>query len=129
MNQESCKVLVIDDDHDTADSAVLLLRHWGHEAIAAYSPAEAINLCSGFEPDVVLIDIGLPGKNGFDVAEEIKSRCRGARFIALTGFTKADIARRAKQDGFAHHLIKPVQPAALKSVVDEQCSDAAQSAT
>ena len=122
LSQQSCKVLVIDDNQDTADSAVMLLTGWGHEAVAAYSPDEAIKIGAEFGPDVVLVDIGLPGKNGFDVARELKKFCPRARFVALTGFTKADIALRSDQDGFARHLIKPVAPAALKTIVDDQCA-------
>jgi CheY-like chemotaxis protein len=122
MSLESCKVLVIDDERDGADSAVMLLRMWGHEAVAAYSPDEAIKIGREFQPDVVLVDIGLPRKNGFEVAKELKECCPGARFVALTGFTQADIVRRARQDGFSDHLIKPAQPSVLKRVVDDQCA-------
>lgn len=122
MSREPCKVLVIDDDRDGADSAVMLLRIWGHEAAAAYSPAQALELCRELDPDVVLVDIGLPGKNGFDVAKEIKQWCPHARFVALTGFTQADIIRRARREGFADHLTKPAQPTVLKDVVEHECA-------
>ena len=122
MNSEPCKVLVIDDNRDAADSAVMLLRIWGHDGIAAYSAAEALEIGRRFEPDVVLIDIGLPGKSGFDVAQDLKRCCPNARFVALTGFTRADVARRARDEGFADHLVKPAELPVLKHVVEDQCA-------
>ena len=121
MSDEKCKVLVVDDHRDGADSAVLLLLMWGHDAIAAYTAEQALQLAETFDPDVVLMDIGLPGKNGFDVAKQIRERCPAARLVALTGFTREHIVRRSRELGFSDHLTKPADPAVLKDVVETQC--------
>jgi CheY-like chemotaxis protein len=121
MANQSCKVLVIDDERDGADSAVMLLQLWGHEAVAAYSAGEAFETARSFDPDVVLMDIGLPGKNGFDLANDIRALCPGVKIVALTGFTQADIVQRSRAGGFDDHLLKPAEPAALKEAVDTQC--------
>jgi CheY-like chemotaxis protein len=67
------------------------------------------------------MDIGLPGKNGFDVADQIRGRCPAARLVALTGFTREHIVRRSREAGFDDHLTKPADPAVLKEVVETQC--------
>lgn len=126
MTNESCKVLVVDDHRDGADSAVLLLEAWGHESRAAYSAEEALALAARFDPDIVLMDIGLPDANGFDVAKELKRVCPHARFVALTGFTRGDFVKRARTDGFADYVLKGTSPDRLRDVVDEQCAVAAE---
>jgi CheY-like chemotaxis protein len=121
MASQPCKVLVVDDNRDAADAAVMLLRIWGHDSVAAYSGSECIALAKTFDPDVVLMDIGLPGKDGFRVKEELEQYCPGVKVIALTGFTQADIVRRTRDEGFTDYLMKPAGPAELKHVVDRQC--------
>jgi CheY-like chemotaxis protein len=121
LSAEKCKVLVVDDHRDGADSAVLLLQMWGHDAIAAYTAEQALQLAASFDPDVVLMDIGLPGNDGFDVADQIRGRCPAARLVALTGFTREHIVRRSREAGFDDHLTKPADPAVLKDVVATQC--------
>ncbi len=122
MQGEPCRVLVVDDHRDAADSTVMLLETWGHEAVAAYSAQQCIVLARVFNPEIVLMDIGLPGKNGFDCKRELEEHCPGARVVALTGFTQADIVRRSRNDGFVDHLLKPADPSELKDVVDHQCA-------
>jgi CheY-like chemotaxis protein len=118
---EACKVMVVDDNRDAADTAVMLLALWDHEAVAVYSAEECLEVAREFRPDVVLMDIGMPGKSGFDVAGELQQICPSARLVALTGFTRADIRRRAKDEGFADFLVKPVAAEELKDTVDTQC--------
>ncbi|HEX5047282.1 MAG TPA: response regulator [Gammaproteobacteria bacterium] len=125
MNKELCKVLVVDDERDNADTNVVLLRLWGHEAEAAYSAEDAISKAKSLDPDVVLMDIGLPGMNGFDLAQELRKCCPGAKFLALTGYTRADIVRRARDSGFERVLIKPAPAKAIKEAVDTGCAAAA----
>jgi CheY-like chemotaxis protein len=123
VKSEPCKVLVVDDEHDTVDSMVILLQTWGHEAVAAYSGPQALSLAGAFDPDVVLMDIGMPEMSGFDVAKELKTICPEAKIVALTGFTQADIVRRARDAGIADVVVKPASAAALEDVVDTQCAD------
>src|SRR5205809_608451 len=94
MSHEPCTVLVVDDNTDCADSAALLLQQWGHHLYIAYTPDEAIRLAAVLRPDVILMDIGLPKKDGFELGKEIQALCPECRIIALTGFSQADIARR-----------------------------------
>ena len=122
MTTDSCRVMVVDDNHDVADSAVMLLHGWGHEAIAVYSGEECLAKAKDFDPDVILMDIGLPGVDGFEAKEQLEQVCPGVRVVALTGYTQADIRRRAREEGFAGHLLKPVEGTELKSAVNEQCS-------
>ena len=122
MDGESCRVLVVDDNRDAADAAVMLLETWGHAAMSAYSAAQCIAVAEAFNPDIVLMDIGLPGKDGFAVKRELEEHCPAARVVALTGFTQADIVRQSRNEGFADHLTKPVEADELKHVVDEQCA-------
>jgi CheY-like chemotaxis protein len=99
----------------------MLLQAWGHEAIAAYSGEHCLAKAKDFDPDVILMDIGLPGVDGFEVKEQLDKICPGVRVIALTGYTQADIRRRARTEGFAGHLLKPAEGAELKNTVKEQC--------
>jgi CheY-like chemotaxis protein len=114
--------LVVDDNRDGADSVVLLLEAWGHAAVAAYSQQHALAIAPEFDPDVVLMDIGLPDANGFDVANALKRCCPDARMVALTGFTRADLVQRARTDGFADYVVKGSPPDRLKHVVETQCA-------
>ena len=125
MNSESCKVLVVDDDRDNANSIVTLLQLWGHEAEAAYSGEDAISKALAVDADVVLIDIVMPGMNGFDVAKELRRLCPRAKFLALTGFTRADIVRRSRDAGFAKVLFKPAAAKELKEAVETECAASA----
>ena len=85
MDKEPCKVLVVDDDRDTANTSAMLLQMWGHEAEAAYGVEDAVAKARTLDPDVILIDIVLPVMNGFDLAEELRGWCPEAKFVALDG--------------------------------------------
>ena len=124
MSKEPCKVLVVDDDRDTANTSAMLLQMWGHEAEAAYGAEDAVAKTKALDPDVILIDIVLPVMNGFDLAEELRRWCPEAKFVALTGFTRADIVRRSREAGFSKVLIKPAPAAALKEAVETECATA-----
>ncbi len=124
MNNEPCKVLVVDDERDNANSIVMLLQLWGHEAEAAYSGEDAIAKALTVDPDVVIVDIVMPEMNGFDVVRELRRICPGAKFLALTGFTQADIVRRSRDAGFAKVLFKPATAKELKEAVETECAAA-----
>jgi CheY-like chemotaxis protein len=127
MSEDKCKVLVVDDHRDGADAAVLLLGSWGHDAVAAYSAQHALTAAREIEPDVALLDLGLPDKDGFELARELRAVVPGIRLIALTGFTRADIVRRSREAGFADHLVKPAPSNVLKEVVHSQCEESRKS--
>ncbi len=115
-------MLVVDDERDTADTAVMLLRLWGHEAEAAYSAEDAMSKAFVLDPDVVLVDLVMPETNGLDLAKELRAVCPAAKFLAITGFTRADIVRRAHEAGFERVLLKPAPAKVLKQVVDNECA-------
>ena len=104
-------VLVVDDNHDAGDSLCLVLEVLGAEVRVARDGAEALELFPVCRPSVVLLDIGMPGMNGYDVARAIRSGfpTSDVTVIALTGWGQAEDLRRAREAGFAHHLVKPVE--------------------
>lgn len=124
MNKSPCKVLVVDDERSSADSNVSLLQLWGHEAEAAYSTEDAVSKAAVFDPDVVLMDLETPVINGFDLAKELRKCCPHAKFLALAGYTQADIVRRANRAGFERILNKPVPAKAIKEAIDTECAAA-----
>jgi two-component system CheB/CheR fusion protein len=108
-------VLVVEDDVDAADSFRLLLEVLGHEVRVARTGPDGVRAADEWRPDVVLCDIGLPGLDGYAVAEELRRRsvAPAARLIAVTGYGDPDSRRRAAEAGFDHHLVKPADPAVL----------------
>lgn len=112
-------ILIVDDNVDFADSLARLLNAAGHKALAAYDGRTSIELARQFRPRVVLLDIALPGMDGYEVASEMRKLdgLESTRFIAVTGFgQKADRAR-SKAEGFERHLVKPVDFASLVSLL------------
>ena len=103
------RVLVVDDNPDAGESLAMILAVLGAEVEVARSGAEAIDVFDGFQPSVVLLDIGMPGMNGYDVARALRTRfpAHGATLVALTGWGQEDDRRRARDAGFDHHLVKP----------------------
>src|SRR5881227_60491 len=103
------RVLIVDDNRDGADSLLLLLELYGHEARAAYDGDAALRLAGTFCPDVVLLDIGMPGLDGYEVARRLRrdEGLRDALLVAITGFGTEEDRRLAAQAGFDAHLTKP----------------------
>jgi two-component system CheB/CheR fusion protein len=113
------RVLVADDNHDSAESLGMLLELAGHEVCLAYDGQEALEAASRFEPDVMLLDIGLPKLDGFEVATRLRRDRRHDRMllVAVTGYGTDGDRERARTAGFDHHLIKPVDPKALRDLI------------
>jgi PAS domain S-box-containing protein len=111
----SLRILVVDDNQDSAESLALLLRLTGHETELAYDGLAAVEAAERFQPDVVLLDIGLPKLNGFDACRRIREQPWGKRMVvvALTGWGQDEDRRKSKDAGFDSHLVKPVDHAAL----------------
>jgi DNA-binding response OmpR family regulator len=109
------RVLVVDDDRDTVISLLLLLRSEGYEARAAYDAAGTWKSIGEFDPDVVLLDIGLPDRNGYDVARMLRGRLGDMRpvLVAVTAWNKGSDRILSQLAGFDHHLGKPYEPATL----------------
>jgi PAS domain S-box-containing protein len=107
---EPRRVLVIDDNRDAATSMVALLQAAGHQVREAHDGQEGLRLAFEFEPEVVLLDLGMPGLSGFDVARELRGRTAQAapRIIAVTGWCQESDRRLTREAGFDFHLTKPV---------------------
>jgi signal transduction histidine kinase/CheY-like chemotaxis protein len=104
----NCRVLVVDDNHDASDMLGMLLTSLHATVRTVHSGPEALATFDEFDPDVVLLDIGMPFMDGYEVARRIRARRgKGVRLIALTGWGQEEDVRRAERAGFDHHLVKP----------------------
>jgi CheY-like chemotaxis protein len=110
------RVLIVDDNEDAANSLALILELGGHETACVYSAMDALQRAAGFRPDVVLLDIGLPGMDGYEVAQKMRELpgLRDIRLVAVTGYGRSDDRIRARDAGFDDHLTKPVEYAVLE---------------
>src|SRR5262249_54091870 len=110
------RVLVVDDNMSSADSLGLIIKLWGHECRVSHSGPEALEEADVFRPDVVLLDIGLPGMDGHAVARELRSRPELSHvvLIAMTGHGREEDRRRTGEAGFNEHLVKPLDLDALE---------------
>jgi CheY-like chemotaxis protein len=112
-------VLVVEDNEDARESLTLLLRLGGHDVYAAANAEETLARVDSIRPDVMLIDVGLPGMDGYDLARSLRARPEGREIglVALTGYGQAEDQRRARVAGFDLHLTKPVDPGRLAQVL------------
>jgi PAS domain S-box-containing protein len=110
------RVLVVDDNVDAAESLALMLRLWGDEVLTVHDGPAALLAAAAQRPDVVLLDIGMPGMDGYEVARRLRAdpAQAGAVLVAVTGWGQADDRRRSQEAGFAFHLTKPVDPGVLE---------------
>ncbi len=117
--QTSRRVLVVDDEPDVADSLALLLQILGAEVCVARGGAAALEICAKFAPDLVFIDIGMPGMDGFETARRIRELATGrhATLVALTGWDGQEISRRTVEAGFDRHLRKPADLPDLEALL------------
>ena len=113
------RVLVVDDNKDAAQSLALLLRSWGHEVTVASDGPHALIAAAEHQPDIALLDIGLPGMDGYQVAEQLR-KMQGLEklvLIAITGYGQEQDRRLSEQAGFDHHLVKPVDLEVLQNLL------------
>ncbi|MFS0755935.1 PAS domain S-box protein [Noviherbaspirillum sp. 1P10PC] len=116
------RVLVVDDNRDAAETLSMLLEFMGSKAVrVAHDGPSALATMEDFQPDVVLLDIGMPGMDGNEVARRIREQPRFAatRLVALTGWGQEEDRKRTQESGFDHHLTKPVDIAALQSLLSQ----------
>jgi CheY-like chemotaxis protein len=113
------RVLVVDDNADGADSLSLLLRVGGHDVRTAYDGPTALQVAVGFRPEVVLLDIGLPRMDGYEVARRLRGHAglENVMLVALTGYGQDEDRRRSADAGFDSHLVKPADPVALQALL------------
>jgi PAS domain S-box-containing protein len=115
------RVLVVDDNRDAAESLAMFLQLDGHVVHTAYDGTEAIDAAESFRPEIVLLDIGMPKLNGYDVCRRIRGQewGRNMLIIAQTGWGQEEDKRRTREAGFDDHLVKPVDPARLTKLIAE----------
>jgi PAS domain S-box-containing protein len=113
------RVLIVDDNMDAAETLGVLVRLWGHEVRIAFTGPEALKAAAELRPEIIILDIGLPEINGYDVARRLRERPEFAKttLIALTGYGQEDDRRRSIEAGFDHHVTKPVLPEALRRLL------------
>jgi PAS domain S-box-containing protein len=115
------RVLVVDDNHDAAGSLAILLRIMGNDVRTAGDGPAALAAIASFQPSVVLLDLGMPGMSGYEVAERIQNLPAGKQcvLVALTGWGQEEDRRRTQEAGFKYHLVKPVEFETIQSLLTE----------
>ena len=113
------RVLVVDDNRDAAESLAMFLELSGHTVQTAYDGEEALEAAENFRPEVVLLDLGMPKLNGYEVCRRIREREWGEHplIVAQTGWGQDDDKARTREAGFDGHLVKPVDPANVIQLV------------
>jgi CheY-like chemotaxis protein len=113
------KILVADDNVDSAQSLAILLQILGNEVHTAHDGREAVDAATTLQPDLALLDIGMPRLNGYEACRRIREQpwAKSTVMVALTGWGQIEDVRRSEQAGFDHHLVKPVEPAALEKLL------------
>lgn len=113
------RVLVVDDDVEAANSIATLLRLWEHEVLVTYDGRTALSSAADFKPDVCLLDIWMPGMNGYQVAENMRRDPNVGKplLVAMTGYDQYGDRRLAREAGFDHHLFKPVEIGPLREIL------------
>ena len=109
--------LVADDNIDAGESLAMLLRLDGHEVELASNGPQAVELFDRMKPEIAILDIGMPGLNGYEVAMRIRQKASDTVLIAVTGWGQEADKARAAASGFDHHFTKPVEPAVLSALV------------
>lgn len=119
MAGTSHRVLLVDDNADSSEPLSLLLQTRGHETRVSTDGEEAIALADDFRPDCVVLDLGLPRMDGYEVARRLRERPYGADLVlvALTGWAGKDVRAKAAEAGFDYHLVKPVNWEELEQIV------------
>jgi PAS domain S-box-containing protein len=127
--ERALRVLLVDDNVDAAESLAMLLRLWGHEVTVAHDGPAAVQAAAGQCPEVALLDIGLPGMDGYELARQLRAQpaLDQTVLVALTGWGQEEDRRRSQEAGFNYHLVKPVDLSALQELLAQ--SQPQQSAT
>jgi CheY-like chemotaxis protein len=115
----SRRILVVDDSVDGAEAMAMLLRCDGHDAQTAYDGHGAVAKARAFFPEVIFLDIGLPGMDGYEVARELRAdpSLSDVVLVALTGWGTDEDLRRTKDAGFDHHFVKPIEVEAVEAML------------
>jgi CheY-like chemotaxis protein len=119
MAVSTLRLLVVDDNKDSADVTALMLKRWGHDVCLAHSGKAAMDAAIAFRPNVVLLDIGLPDMSGYELASQFRrdGQLNNVQLVAVTGYGEEDDQLRFREAGFHAHLIKPVDAKKLQELV------------
>jgi CheY-like chemotaxis protein len=124
----SLRILIVDDNRDSADSLAMLLRSMGNDTRTAYDGEEGVEVAAEFRPNVMLLDIGLPKRNGYEACRWIRQRPWGTEIVLIdvTGWGQEEDRRLSQEAGFDNHLVKPVDPQELIKLLAgiQQCKSA-----
>jgi two-component system OmpR family response regulator len=120
------RVLLVDDSVDAAEAMSMLLETLGHEVRTLHDGPSALAAVDEFAPEVVILDIGLPGMDGFEIAREMRLRpvTKAALMIALTGYGGESDRQKSRDAGFDYHLVKPVSFTAIEDVIAKSLPNA-----
>jgi CheY-like chemotaxis protein len=115
------RVLVVDDNADASETLTMLLGLWGHDVQSAADGPTALATAAAHRPDVVLLDISLPGMSGYEVADRLRADpdLRDTVLVAMTGYGQAEDKKETRRAGFSLHLVKPVEPDVLQKLLSE----------
>jgi CheY-like chemotaxis protein/anti-sigma regulatory factor (Ser/Thr protein kinase) len=121
------RILVVDDNRDSALSLAMMLKLMGNETKTAHDGYEALDLAATYRPELILLDIGMPRLNGYDTAREIRKQSWGQniQIIALTGWGQEEDRRQSQAAGFNRHLVKPIDHATLEKLLEGLKADSA----
>jgi CheY-like chemotaxis protein len=113
------RILVVDDNHDAANTLAMILKLTGNESKTAHDGLEALEVAEKFRPDLILLDIGMPKLNGYDTARRIRQQPWGKHItlVALTGWGQDDDRRKSQEAGFDVHMVKPIDPKDLEKLL------------
>jgi CheY-like chemotaxis protein len=116
------RILVVDDNSDSAESMALMLKFAGHTVAVAHDGFEALETAKTFQPHAVLLDLGMPKLNGYETAQQIRQQPWGDNvvLIALTGWGQEEDRRRSREAGFNAHLVKPVDHHSLEKILRDR---------
>lgn len=118
--QKRRRIMVIDDNKDAAESMSMLFELWGHEVKCVYDGRAALEVAAQYHPDAVFLDIGLPGMDGYEIAERLREQGESTQtvLVAITGYGQDEDRRRSREAGIDHHLVKPVAPETLQKLLE-----------
>ena len=121
-HEREFRVLVVDDNRDAADSLAMCVRLWGHDVQVAYDGLSAFQAVSSYHPDVILLDIGLPGMDGFALASAITHRPAWSDIliVSVSAYNDAVFVSRLVEAGVSEHFPKPVNLMALKATLERR---------
>ncbi len=114
------RILVVDDNVDSAMTLALMLETMGHESVVAHDGLTALETAESFRPNLILLDVGLPGMNGFAVSEQLRAtpHLKDIVIAGLTGYGEDEDRKRSEEAGFDYHFVKPIDPAELEELIN-----------